>query len=246
MMNHSPRPRTLSQLSEAVNHRLTLYALAASSAGLGLLSSAQPAEAKIIYTKTHQAIGLHHPYKLDLNHDGIMDFLIQETQSGSMGFKINKLATKEPKGNAVEGYPNYSRRYAAALKKGMPIGGRQRFVSQGRFGQEMAMVQQSDTVFYKYYGPWINTTNGYLGLKFKIQGKTHYGWARLSVIHQGFKLTAILTGFAYETIPNKTIIAGNIKGKNEAEVQPATLGHLARGASAIPAWRMKLVSATTH
>jgi len=235
-MKQYPEPRPVSQLSEAVNHKLTLYALAASSAGVGLLALPQPAQAKVVYTKTHQVIGLHHPYKLDLNQDGTTDFLIQETQAGSMGFKVNDLAVRERMGNAVEGYANSSRRYASALKRGAPIGGRQRFVSGGRFGQQMAEVQQSDTVFYKYYGPWTNVTNGYLGLKFKIDGKTHYGWARLSVVHQGFKLTGTLTGYAYETIANKAIVAGKTNGRDA--VQPASLGHLAHGASAISAWRV--------
>lgn len=243
-MNQSRQPRIVSELSEAVNHKLNLYARAASAAGVGLLTLAQSAEAKIVYTRTHHVIGLHHPYKLDLNHDGITDFLVQETQSGSMGFKVNKLAAKEPPGNAVEGYANSSRRYGSALKRGASIGGRQHFVSGGRFGQEMAEVQQSDSVFYKYYGPWTNVTNGYLGLKFKIHGKTHYGWARLTVVDQGFRLTGTLTGYAYETIANKSIIAGNTKGIDG--VQPASLGHLARGASSVSAWRVKRTAATTY
>ena len=57
-MKQSPQPRPVSQLSEAVNHKLTLYALAASSAGLGLLALPQPAEAMVVYTKTHQRFGL--------------------------------------------------------------------------------------------------------------------------------------------------------------------------------------------
>jgi hypothetical protein len=243
-MNQSPHPRPVSQLSEAVNHKLTLYAVAATSAGVGLLALAQPADAKIVYTKTHHVIGLNHPYKLDLTHDGTADFLIQETQTGSVGFLVNRLAVKDRVGNAIEGYANSSRRYASALKKGAPISGRQHFVSGGRFGQSMAEVQQSDTVFYKYYGPWTNTTKGYLGLKFKIHGKTHYGWARLSVVHQGFKLTGTLTGYAYESIANKAIIAGETKGKDE--VQPASLGHLAHGASAVSAWRVKQIAVTTR
>jgi len=30
-------------------------------------------------------------------------------------------------------------------------------------------------------GPWKNLENRYLGLKFSIAGRTHYGWVRLSV-----------------------------------------------------------------
>jgi hypothetical protein len=110
----------------------------------------------------------------------------------------------------------------------------------------MADVQQSDTVFYKYYGKWTYVRNGYLGLKFKIHGKTHYGWARLGVIHDGFKLTGTLTGYAYETIANKAIVAGDTKGKDrdKDEVQPVSLGHLARGASAVSAWRLEQIAAT--
>jgi hypothetical protein len=243
-MKYSPPPRTASALSEATNHKLTLYALAATSAGVGLFAMAQPAEAKIIYTKTHHVIGLNHPYKLDLTNDGTTDFLIRETQTGSMGFKVNRIAAKCPAGNAVEGTAFRTRGYASALMKGVPIGGHQKFVRGDHFGESMARVQQSDTVFYKYYGKWTNVTNRYLGLKFKIHGKTHYGWARLTVVDQGFTLTGKLTGYAYETIPNKPIIAGDTKGRDKDEVQPASLGHLAHGASAVSAWRVTQAAAT--
>jgi hypothetical protein len=229
IMNRSQRPRAVPELSHALNHKLTLYALAAGAAGVGVLTLAQPAESKVVYTKTHHVIGLNHAYNLDLTHDGTVDFLIQETQTGSVGFLVNRLGAKERPGNAVEGYAHSDLRYASALMRGAHIGSRRRFVSGGRFGPEMAEVQQSDTVFYKYYGPWTKLSNRYLGLKFKIHGKTHYGWARLSVADQGFTLTATLTGYAYETTANKSIVAGNTKGK--AEVQPASLGNLARGAS---------------
>jgi len=39
---------------------------------------------------------------------------------------------------------------------------------------------------------------------------------------------AILTGYAYETIPNKLIIAGQTHGRDEA-----TLGRLAQGVSGV-------------
>jgi len=243
MMKQSSRPRTSSELSDAVNHSLTLYALAATSAGVGLLALAQPAQAKIVYTKTHHVIRLHDVYKLDLAHNGIADFVIQETQTGIMGFKINRIAAKGPAGNAVEGTAFRTRGYASALRQGAPIGGHQKFASGGHFGQSMARVQQSDTVFYKYYGKWTNVTNGYLGLKFKIHGKTHFGWARLTVVEDGFTLTGTLTGYAYETTANKTIIAGHTESDS---VEPASLGHLSRGASSVSAWRVKQTAATMH
>jgi hypothetical protein len=61
-----------------------------------------------------------------------------------------------------------------------------------------------------------------------IKGKAHYGWVRMNVEIKGMNFTATLTGYAYETIPNKPIIAGQTRRKDEA-----TLGRLAQGASAV-------------
>jgi len=83
-----------------------------------------------------------------------------------------------------------------------------------------------------YHGPWANNGKGvkkrYLGLKFMIHGQVHFGWARLNVAMKRSKIRGTLTGYAYETIPNKPIIAGKTRGKNEA-----TLGQLAQGASGV-------------
>jgi hypothetical protein len=73
-------------------------------------------------------------------------------------------------------------------------------------------------VYYSTYGKrsvngqWVNVANRYLGLKFLIKGKIHYGWARLSVKVQGHAITATLTGYAYETIPNKYFFYGKGDG----------------------------------
>jgi hypothetical protein len=88
-------------------------------------------------------------------------------------------------------------------------------------------------------GNWANVRNRYLGMKFLISRNYHFGWARLSVACSGDGISPTLTGYAYETIPNKSIIAGKTKGKDVIVYKPATLGHLARGASAISAGREK-------
>lgn len=93
-----------------------------------------------------------------------------------------------------------------------------------------------------YSGPWAHTRTGYLGIKFLVDGKIHYGWARVSI--DGFPAT--LTGYAYETIPDKPIPAGRISGPTADLTVPldclasgATLGLLARGAEAMTLWRRK-------
>jgi hypothetical protein len=235
-----------------------MYALAASAAGVGALALAQPAEARIVYTKAHQRIGVNGTYSLDLNHDGVVDFLIQEWPGGSVQLNFNEVLAKEALGNAVQG----SGVTASALNAGGQIGPSQRFVSGGLYGEGMAFFSRTSYSGKTFVGgPWANVTNRYLGLKFRIHGKIHYGWARLSVSipKKGCLIVATLTGYAYETIAGKPIRAGqtgsapdqSTASLNPAKVslpnpsadsipavlKPARLGMLALGAQAIPFWR---------
>jgi hypothetical protein len=92
-------------------------------------------------------------------------------------------------------------------------------------------------------GPFGKARHGYLGLEFSINGSNHFGWAR--IIFPDGPQSGIITGYAYETTPNKPIRAGQTSG-NEATTstlapsavpEPATLGHLAQGARGMAAWR---------
>jgi hypothetical protein len=75
-MKSSARLRKTANLSKLTNHQLHKYALAASAAGVGILALVQPAEAKIIYTPAHRTIPSGGHYQLDLNHDGVTDFVL--------------------------------------------------------------------------------------------------------------------------------------------------------------------------
>jgi len=61
-----------------------MYALAASATGVGALALANPAEAKIVYTRVNQPIP--QVLILDLNNDGIADFRLCEVFSGSASY----------------------------------------------------------------------------------------------------------------------------------------------------------------
>ena len=97
-------------------------------------------------------------------------------------------------------------------------------------------------------GPWANVQHRYLALKFFIKGKVHYGWARLNVHWYVPDVSGTLTGYAYETVPGKSIITGATKGPDDAEPtadlssrtpEPFTLGALALGAPGLSIWRRK-------
>jgi len=221
------RSRPVAKLHHSLESRLTTYALAAGAAGVGLAVFSQPAEAKIVYTRADKQL----PVKLDLNHDGITDFLLRIGFGtyGSFGVTVQAL-----KNNQVVGYkPHLSSglSWASALNPGVKVGPNQRFGTYywmvlGRCGSEAK--GSSSSCFGS--GPWNNVQNRYLGFEFFIKGKVHYGWARLNVT-VGKTVNAVLTGYAYETVKNKALVTGQTKG-SDAMAGPGTLGHLARGAAA--------------
>jgi hypothetical protein len=228
--------RTPSQLSESLHRRLNAYALAASAAGVGIAALAQPADARIVYTKTHeQILGQRERLELDLNHDGINDFFFEEMDSAHFTFRLSmytKFLQNRIWGNASS---KYGMRLASALPPGVQIGPSKHFsvgfrgTSGNSWGKVMYKAQvcgtQTKTCTTHRFGQWGGKEkNRYLGLEFRIKGKRHYGWAKVSYISSYYTLT----GYAYETIPNKPIRAGQTHGRDEA-----TLGRLARGASSV-------------
>lgn len=255
-MEESSRPcGKPSKLSRRLNQSLNMYSLAASAAGVSLLALAPPSQAKIVYTKTHQVIGSNGVYSLDLNHDGIVDFLIQQSYRFRASYK---LFVHEALGNAVQGGLINGTLAASALNRGAWIGPSQHFIKGTRGTEVMARVFYGLGARTRYVsGPWAYVHNRYLGLQFQINGKTHYGWARLSVGIQRSTITAALTGYAYETVPNRRLRAGLTQGAADAgaagthspnpaaystdpvppALQPASLGVLALGAQGVPLWR---------
>jgi len=201
-----------------------------------MLALTTPAEARIMYTPTHHVIAEGGHYRLDVNHDGIIDFTLQAQISHTTQYSgfIASISAVPAAGDGVEGWTGY-RPWASALKVGGRIG------SQHYFPGKVMAVSCSPFCSGAPSGSWVHVNKRYLGLKIKINGKVHYGWARLNVSVQGSAIVGTLTGYAYETIPGRAIKAGQIKEDEnvDATIQPASLGHLAQGASAIPAGRGK-------
>jgi hypothetical protein len=227
------RPRTPSQLSESMHKHLNAYALAATAAGVGALALTPPAEAKIVYTPAHHTIRKGQAYSIYFNHGRIPDFNVVIKASGQVfcveGETYNNHIYN---GVMINGTTGQGGGVGVTFKRGREIPGNYPSGSNG-------LLAGYNWLLSRYSGNWLPDKNRYLGMKFLIARVWHYGWARVSVRSHThpFRVTGLVTGYAYETIPNKPIIAGATKGPDAATVQPATLGHLAAGASAIPAWR---------
>jgi hypothetical protein len=240
-MPQSFRPGKTAHLSDSVHQRLNMYALAANTAGVGMLALVQPAEAKIVYTPTHLTIGYGgvQRYQLDLNRDGVVDLSFGTLHNSCTTECTAHLWASFPKGNAIKGKPAGtfgSLLYVSALPRGTKIGVA-RLQSRCPILCTMAAVNTFSGTHFG--GDWVNVKDRYVGLRFEIHGKSHFGWARLSVRVHTPHITATLTGYAYETIPGKAIIAGKTKGPDVTPVQPASLGALAAGANGLRTWRQK-------
>ena len=237
-MSSAPSRKTF-KISDSLDRQLNTYALAASAAGVSVLALAAASEAKVVYTETHRVTRAGVPLYIDLNHDGINDFVLRTTiYAGSGSFEVG-LDPSGYRNNAVAGrrssHSSYFFSAASALPAGARIGPTSKFPVRHPFmAVELFNGVGSGN---SDLGPWVGKGNGvrdrYLGLKFVVRGKVHYGWARLRVTlghHRQFDdVSGTLTGYAYETIPNKPIIAGQTAGPDVITVQPETLGELARG-----------------
>jgi hypothetical protein len=238
-MSRAPQSGKTLKISDSLNRQINTYAQVASAAGVSVLALAGASEAKVVYTETNQVTHSGSPLYIDLNHDGIQDFLLRTSfYVGSSGLQVGLNASGKA-GNVVAGRrfdrSGYFLSAASALPAGVRIG------PEGNFFLRFPVVaeelfdgvgsQNSDL------GAWVGKGSGvknqYLGLKFVVDGEVHYGWARLSVTlghhRQSGDVTGTLTGYAYETVPDKPIIAGQITGPDVITVRPETLAGLALG-----------------
>jgi hypothetical protein len=223
-----PDQRSTITVSSKLENKLAAYFAAACAAGVGVLALAPSAEGKIIYTPADIVIG--DPTPLDLNHDGVNDFMFYVTAWGDWE---HFLASGAVASNRILGY-------VSVLRVGVPVGPKGQFLRSGMMATFGVGISQTYV-----RGKWANVQNRYLGLQFSINGQTHYGWARLTVtVKHG--ILATLTGYAYETIPNKRIITGKTSGTDSVETGdntervaawPANLGMLACGSDALALWR---------
>jgi hypothetical protein len=211
-MTHQPQP-----LNPGLSKRLLAYAAMAGAA----VTTCATVHAEVVYTPVHAKVGYDYP--LDLNHDGINDFRIHSyALSGDGSLLVYPLH----QGNRIAATLQACYRgsvAAAALASGAVIGPDKKFLANAS-----CMIRSFSSTLN---GPWQLAQDRYLGLVFVIDGKEHFGWARLTNHGFGrFDSTDIL-GYAYETVPGKPIVAGNEGNSASATKNSGTLGSLALGSA---------------
>jgi hypothetical protein len=254
-MNRIPKTRLASNLSTSLRGKIDAYGIAATATAIGIAALASPAQGEVVYTVAHKEIG-RSGVAVDFNHDGIADIVI----AAGLNFYAD--------GGGMVVYSHHSNRalntsrgeFVSMLPLGYTVG-----PNSGKFKLGGASSNYPRPKKFFYYceansggasciGPWYSpngagTSGSYVGVQFVIDGQLHYGWARIRLVVTGrenhYEVAAYLTGYAYETIANKPIIAGKTSGTDESSVkksashvEPASLGMLSAGASAIPMWRL--------
>ncbi len=260
-MSTQPADSVRKASSNHLDRKVTQYSLAAAVAGVGILALTAPAMGEVVVTKKT----IHVP----LTQDGRLDFVsISMANNGIDNFTFSLVGSATRVGREVGvrglGYtqsatPNafiaggdfYAR--AMPLARGAEIGPSGVFAHSG-------LVEETASSRGDVYsrGSWGgNPKNKYVGVRFQLNGQTHFGWIRLTVTSnvklKKPTLEATITGWAYETVANKPIKAGTAATAGNAgeptvriqapeelhnQDQPGpSLGMLARGAESLPMWR---------
>lgn len=252
-INRANPMRNLS--SKNLNRQMSQYALAAAVAGVSLLALSEPAASEVVVTRKTIPIpistegGLRNPVKISLSNNGInnFSFFLSSAPVRQPGvLTANSAGTNGSDNQILAGGNFYG--LALPLPRGTKISSHP---ASGVFSF-MPLIEATDTSGGSFYtrGYWGgNLKDRYLGVRFKTGGQYHYGWIRLTVTtdvkQEKPTLTATITGYAYETVPNKPILAGTA-GTASAETHApeqsqnrdgASLGILALGSEGLPLWR---------
>ncbi|CAN5325813.1 hypothetical protein BH09BAC5_BH09BAC5_00720 [soil metagenome] len=170
---------------------------------------AASATAQVNYTDVSPDVMVHDTlvYGLDLNNDGITDFMLSAGTSSSANFALINVVGDT--NNAVLGslyqgvYPMpYSLNNGDSIKANS--------VTWPLYAPSSG-VNYLGVVYGSYtFGNWVGINDKYVGLRIKANGQFYYGWARLSVNSTSDTIT--LKDYAYEVQPNVGITAGQITG----------------------------------
>jgi hypothetical protein len=140
-------------------------------------------------------------YNLDLNNDKIIDFTIRAESDEGWEFLIIGSGGNDANG-IISVSPWYT--YAIPLNSGQEIFNLRGY-RNGESYSTWGILLDCLTFDNNCSTYWKDKANGYVGLKFIINGGRHYGWVQINV-------TSVtqwtIIDYAYNATPNKPILAG--------------------------------------
>ncbi|TSD64676.1 hypothetical protein FFF34_012275 [Inquilinus sp. KBS0705] len=166
-----------------------------------------------IYKLINKKLGYNKHFNLDVNADGTPDYsfttvLIMQNNKPYLYLIINPVSGTGNKLLIQKGQPNvFNSFYTYPLKSGSKVQPTTGYKTDWNSpGQKGVIVGSTSVGANKQYaGLWANQIDKYLGIKFYIKGKAHYGWVKLS--HIGYKDEVALSELAYNNIAEMPILA---------------------------------------
>jgi hypothetical protein len=219
----------------SLDRRLSAYCIAAGCAGVGAAALAQTGSTHAIqyFPASIELLSLERSFQLfpiDIDRNGVTDFNF--TLGGSA------YSSRSGQNATYSGAVGWSRLPAGAgalnrmLSKGQEIGPSETFGShevllESRWREHRGQTSANCS------GLYAGSSKPYIGIKFVMHGDTHYGWIRLGGMQcaghgsvQGY-----VTGYAYNTVANAPIQAGQIRSGETTSDMRGSLGMLSLGSA---------------
>lgn len=151
------KSRNATQLTSAMENKLLGYAALAAASGVAMLAAAPSAEAKVVYTSTHQKLPLNTTFALDVNGDGIPDFNFFATSVLGGALRRDTYTFNSDAGLDVAGAEKSNQVWGAreavsALSAGVKIGGNGKFATSHTI---MGLLAATDGEAPFYYAPGL-------------------------------------------------------------------------------------------
>ena len=138
-------------------------------------------------------------YGLDLNNDGILDYNFSLWNDSWTDYLLLR-TTPNANNTFIVGTPWYA--ITIPLDNGMEIGSTNiiSYENWGVFTIGNCFAGEPSCSY-----DWKDKNDKFLGLRFLINGETHYGWARMDVTSA---TQWVIKDYAYNATPNKPILTG--------------------------------------
>ena len=210
-------------MKKALQNRLKTYA----SVAAGVMA-ASTAGAQIVYTDVDPDVTINSfpsSFNIDFNGDLTPEFQLKLYYSTTM--YLARVVPMSPLNEVM------ATSYVDVLNLNDIISSAQSFYN---FGTALEPSDWELDMFELYYSSYYNSwsswgkwggtnVNKYIGVKFDLSGNTHYGWIRvdaaLSTINPS-TWSITIKDFAYQSIPDSSILAGDMGGTTNLNERFAT------------------------
>jgi len=220
------RSRKTVRLRAGLERQLRAYAVAASAGGVALLACVESADARVICGNPGLMLQGNETFPINPAKQNYPPFNLAQTwtyrescgRSSCWTYLWNRAFFRPNTPGANDMLASNS--FPAALSSGAEIGPGGHFGKGKSYGILFSYGDLGGGTFNQHKGNFGFGASGYLGYKFSIAGKDHFGWARLEAEFLQKKTTTKILAFAYETVPGKALRAGACDDLSESQLAP--------------------------